>query len=182
MGDTWKSLGFDSEGGFKRLLYSGARDRIFVNVVSEDGGLVVWKMYTRGMRDKRYFKIQGLSPQLSYHDPVLISNETQVLINVFTAENKDGTSHYDWSGLAIIDIDSLTVRYGIFGQDEMSKYGSGWIAQLHNVSSDGGRIFCAAAFPATQDGVTTSFNYWLCALTLSTKELTRITKLEGVFV
>jgi hypothetical protein len=175
----WARVGADGETHFIRFLCNPASNTAVAQFCRAP---VLKSLYARPIGSGRYRRLTRRSEHLSFEDPVTPLRRPFVFANVWKWSRR--LKGADWAFLAEISLRTRQLRRILSESDLVvpRPYYRAWLSVLHHASPDGRHLICSITLQRQTGKDSSTVDYWLSDLDLTTKRFRRLDLLKGTFL
>ena len=180
--DIGRAIGIDAEFRPLQLVYNGPTGIIVVSVERMSSGIYDRRLFFRHRFEAQYRQL-GTPPRDVHHDNVITSLTRPFVYCRATRVTKNdmpGEFSGNWLSVERFDLARQTNESVLSegGLELPERYVSGWVSQLHGVSSDDAMLFCTCGLQRPNEG---DVHHWLCGVELGRARVSLVSRLEGIW-
>ena len=163
-----------------RLLYVPAADTLIAEVYRGSDGWHTHRLFARRSTEIRYTAIGTPAEGVFYSQPVALPQAECAYFSVW--RTADGGAGYDWDSIQRLHLSDYRIEQVVAsdGLVVATPYERSWVSELLGVTADGASLICTCVLqrPTSTGG---KMDYVVCYLDLATKQVTPLSKLEGIW-
>ncbi|MEW6306338.1 MAG: hypothetical protein AB1705_22970 [Verrucomicrobiota bacterium] len=164
-----------------RLIYNPATGMVIASVERFAKDAFDRRLFFRHTSERAYRPLESPSPDIHFHDVVTSATHPVIYFAVTRISKMPGTGYGgDWLSVERFDLQQNRTE-SVFTKENWrlpEPYAKGWISHLLGVTLDNSAIICSCGLQGAAGG---KVHYWLATVSVVSREVTLLTRLEQVW-